>query len=200
MRTETSFPHRHLLGIEPLEPRRHPDDPRHRAGPARGPRPADQEGARAARQDGREPLLRGLDPDPRPPSRWPRSGSRPTASRSPTAASSVAEGRDAARHGAEPRGDEARHDRHAARRARGRRTSWPGTAGRRSSTPGDGAHEHPTQALLDALTHAAEARGGSRGCRSRSSATSPTAAWPARTCRLLTKMGAQVVVCAARRR
>ena len=37
------------------------DDPRHRRVVARDPRPADQEGADAARQDGRQPLLRGLD-------------------------------------------------------------------------------------------------------------------------------------------
>ena len=56
-----SFPHRHLLGIEPLEAAGDPDDPRHRRGAEGDPRPADQEGARAARQDGRQPLLRGLD-------------------------------------------------------------------------------------------------------------------------------------------
>ena len=45
---------------------------------------------------------------------------------------------------------------------------------------GDGRHEHPTQALLDALTIRAR-RDGCTGSTSPSAATSPTAAWRART-------------------
>ena len=47
---------------------------------------------------------------------------------------------------------------------------------------GDGAREHPTQALLDAFT-IRRAKGRSRASTSRSSATSSTAAWRARTWR-----------------
>ena len=57
-----SFPHRHLLGIEPLEP----SDIQAILDTADGLkeilRPADQEGAGAARQDRHQPVLRGLDP------------------------------------------------------------------------------------------------------------------------------------------
>ena len=46
---------------------------------------------------------------------------------------------------------------------------------------GDGAHEHPTQALLDALTLRQKQGRGWRGWRWRSSATSCTAGWRAPT-------------------
>ena len=46
---------------------------------------------------------------------------------------------------------------------------------------GDGTHEHPTQALLDARTILDRGRGW-KGCASPSSAISPTAAWRGRTC------------------
>ena len=47
---------------------------------------------------------------------------------------------------------------------------------------GDGTHEHPTQALLDAYTMRSPARPASTACRWRSSATCCTAGWPAPTC------------------
>ena len=62
------------------------------------------------------------------------------------------QGRDAARHRREPRGDGARHDRHAPRLVR---RAAPARADRAASAiinAGDGMHEHPTQALLDAFT------------------------------------------------
>ena len=62
-----------------------------------------------------------------------------------------------------------------------RRSWWPGACAARVINAGDGAHEHPTQALLDCL-HPARALG--RAGRARpwpSSATSPTAAWRAPT-------------------
>ena len=62
------------------------------------------------------------------------------------------EGREPARHGADHRGDG--HRRHRRAPSRGRRAA-PGRRldrRRRSINAGDGRHEHPTQALLDALT------------------------------------------------
>ena len=60
---------------------------------------------------------------------------------------------------------------------------------------GDGTHEHPTQALLDAYTlrrrlgaPGADLEGGTW----RSSATSRTAGWPARTCCCCARSGARV--------
>ena len=69
-----------------------------------------------------------------------------------TAASSVTKGETLLDTAQQPRGHEPRHDRGAARERRGRRTSWPATAASPIVNAGDGAHEHPTQALLDALT------------------------------------------------
>ena len=71
-----------------------------------------------------------------------------------------------------------------------------------ASTPrvvnaGDGAHEHPTQALLDCSTIRAH-KGRLDGARpSPSAATSPTAAWRARTSWRSRKLGAQVRVAGA---
>ena len=62
------------------------------------------------------------------------------------------QGRDAGRHRAQPRGDVARHDRDAPRLVRAPATCWRGSVASRIINAGDGMHEHPTQALLDAFT------------------------------------------------
>ena len=53
-----------LVGLEPLSRRADPAHPRHRRAVQGSERAADQEGAGAARQDHRQPLLRGLHPHP----------------------------------------------------------------------------------------------------------------------------------------
>ena len=55
---------RHLISAGRPEPRRRAADPGHRRRTGQAGRPADQEAAHAARPHGRQPLLRGLDPDP----------------------------------------------------------------------------------------------------------------------------------------
>ena len=67
-------------------------------------------------------------------------------------ASSVQEGREPARHGADDRGDGHRRDRRAPPGAPARRTASPAGSTPRVINAGDGRHEHPTQALLDAFT------------------------------------------------
>ncbi len=94
-----------------------PDDPGHRRGPARDPRPADQEGARAARQDGRQPVLRSLDAH----ALLVRDRRARAVGRQPLDRRRRLErdqGRDAARHRAQPRGDEPRHGDRAPREQR----------------------------------------------------------------------------------
>ena len=59
---------------------------------------------------------------------------------------------------------------------------------------GDGKHQHPTQALLDLFTMRAGARTRSRGCTSRSSATSSTAASLARSIQALALVGAHTTL------
>ena len=69
-----------------------------------------------------------------------------------TATSSVAEGRDAARHRAQPGGHEPGHDRASATPSSGAPHFLARHCRSAIVNAGDGAHEHPTQALLDALT------------------------------------------------
>ena len=90
------------------------------------------------------------------------------------------EGGDADRHGAQPRGDVARHDRDAARLVR---RAAPARADRRAAiiNAGDGMHEHPTQALLDAFT-IREHKGRLAGLKVAIVGDISTAACCARTC------------------
>ena len=75
------------------------------------------------------------------------------------------EGREPARHRADDRGDGHRRDRRAARGGR-RAAPRRGVDRRRaSSTRGDGRHEHPTQALLDAFTLRRHRGPSLDGCR-----------------------------------
>ena len=79
-----------------------------------------------------------------------------------------------------------------------RRTGWPTPAGSASSVvnAGDGTHEHPTQALLDAFTMRRHLRRASRAAGSRSSATSCTAGSRARTRCCSRTLGAEVTLVA----
>ena len=98
-----------------------------------------------------EPLLRSLHPHPR----LLRDGGADPLRRQPLHQPPPLErlqGREPPRHRQEPRGHEPRRDRDPALARRGPRTSWPATAASRIVNAGDGAHEHPTQALLDAFT------------------------------------------------
>ena len=144
----------------------------------------DQESADAARPDGREPVLRAehADADVVRDCREAPERRHARASRPPT--SSVDQGRDAARHGAEPRSDVARHDRHAPCLVGRCRTCSRASAARRIINAGDGMHEHPTQALLDAFT-IREHKGrlaGLQGRHRRRSAAQPRAAVERRCC------------------
>ena len=97
------------------------------------------------------------------------------------------QGREPQGHRADPAGDGRRRG---GRPAPGLRRAAP-AAPRLGATgtvvnAGDGTHEHPTQALLDAYTHAATGSGRLDGLPGRrSSATSCTAGSPAPTCCLL---------------
>ena len=130
--------------------RRDPDDPGHRRLHAGDRGPRDQEGARPPRQDGRQPLLRALHAHAdlvrdrgqvalrrrdqllggRPPA--------PPRARAP-------------RHRQEHRGHEPGRGRGPPRGVGRGRTARAG-APCSIVNAGDGAHEHPTQALLDLLT------------------------------------------------
>ena len=128
-------------------------------------------------------------PAPGSPSRPPPSGCRADVINFSAKGSSVSKGESPQGHRADPRGDGRRRRRHPARRSAARRTGWPhsGWIDGGVVNAGDGTHEHPTQALLDAFTHAA-APGRRRLGRtspasaSPSSATSCTAGSPAPTC------------------
>ena len=68
------------------------------------------------------------------------------------ATSSVVKGETLVDTAHEPRGDGARHDRACATPRRAPATCWRASARPRIINAGDGMHEHPTQALLDAFT------------------------------------------------
>ena len=95
---------------------------------------ADQESADAARPHRRQPVLRAEHADAHV-----VRGRREAAERRHAEHRGRAverdEGGDAARHGAQPRGDGARHDRHAPRLVRRAAPAGARSAGRRSSTP-----------------------------------------------------------------
>ncbi len=110
----SGYPHRHLLGIEPLEPSHILAILDTADALQGGPGPAHQEGPHPARQDRGQPLLRGLAPAPARPSRSRSACSPRTASPSPPPPP-ASEGGDAARHRQEPGGHEPGHDRDPAR-------------------------------------------------------------------------------------
>ena len=122
----------------------------------------------------------------------PASACAPTSSTSARRTSSVTKGEtllDTAKNLEAMRADVDRHPPPASGRAALRRAR---TSTRAVVNAGDGAHEHPTQALLDAFTIRAQKRQASRASTSRSSATSRTRASRARTRILLGKLGANV--------
>ena len=105
-----------------------------------------------------------------PPAPGSRSRPRPSGSRADTMTFSVVdvvgeEGREPARHRADDRGDGRRRDRRAPRAPPARRTA--SRRGRSASVvnAGDGRHEHPTQALLDAFTLRRHRGPSLDGCR-----------------------------------
>ena len=116
--------------------------------------------------------------------------------------SSVSKGESPEGHRADPGGDGRRRRRHPARRLRraapARHSGWIDAA---VVNAGDGTHEHPTQALLDAFTMRRRLAAGRRArtwpaSGSRSSATSCTAGSPAPTSLLLHTLGAEVTLVA----
>ena len=130
-------------------------------------RPADQEAARAARPDRGQPVLRGLHPHPDLVRGGRQAALAPTSSTSRPRAPAVSKGeslKDTALT-LEAMGADAVVVRHGASGAPHRlaHSGWV-----RSSVvnAGDGTHEHPTQALLDAFTmwrHLGESAGGLDG-------------------------------------
>ena len=77
--------------------------------------------------------------------------------------SSVVQGREPQGHRADPAGDGRRRGGRSGTRPPARRTGWPTGSTARVINAGDGTHEHPTQALLDAYTMRAGSA-GSPGC------------------------------------
>ncbi len=140
-----------LVGLETAVGRADPRDSRHRRAVQGSVRARHQEGAGAPRQDHRQPLLRGST---RTRISFEFAEKRLSADTVNVAGRRLVgrQGRDAGRHGAQPRGDAHRHGGDPARRlGRGAASS----AERIQSNvvnAGDGTHEHPTQGLLDLLT------------------------------------------------
>ena len=144
---------RHLLSAGRPDPRRRRAGPRHRRGAAVAGRPADQEAAGAARPHRGQPVLRGLHPHPDlvRGRRQAALGRRHQLLRQGLVA---VQGREPQGHRAHPRGDGRRRGRRPPRRQRRAAPAGQLRLGRGSSVvnAGDGTHEHPTQALLDAFT------------------------------------------------
>ena len=117
----------------------------------RGQPAPEPEGAGAARQDGVQPVLRGLDPDPA----VVRDGGQAAVGRRDDVQRRHVErqqGREPARHDRDGRRDGRRRVRHppqGERRAVADRRAGPTAS---IVNGGDGWHAHPTQALLDAYT------------------------------------------------
>ena len=131
--------------------RRHRDHPRPRRALPGDQRARHQEGADAAGQDGDQPVPRGVDAHA---DLVRDRGQAAVGRRGQHLGLGVVDGqgRDAARHGAQPGRDGARR-RGRAPRAGGRgRRCWPSSIEAAVVNAGDGAHEHPTQALLDCST------------------------------------------------
>ena len=105
----------------------------------------------APRQDVRQPVLRELDPHAEQ-----LFAGRPAAggrhARFLRLHQQPVEGRNVHRHGQEHRGDGRRSGGGAASHARHARTCWPRISAAAVINAGDGAHEHPTQGLLDIMT------------------------------------------------
>ena len=142
---------RHLLLRGRPDPRRRAAGARHRRGSTRSWPAASQEAAHAARPHRGQPLLRGLHPHPDLVRGWRPSGCPRTSSTSPPRAPACPRA-SAQGHRADPGGDGRRRRRRAALASGAPhrlRTGWI-----RGSVvnAGDGTHEHPTQALLDAYT------------------------------------------------
>ena len=141
---------RHLLSIEDLDRARHRAHPRPREVVHRGLRARGQEGARAARPAGAEPLLRGVDPHPLL-VRARRQDAQREVINFASGGSSVEKGeslKDTVQTLSAYRPDLIVI-----------RTPHVGAAGARGRlddaavvNAGDGKHEHPTQALLDVYT------------------------------------------------
>ena len=141
----------HLLSRRRPEPRRRDADPRHRRGDGAGRRARDQEAADPARPHGREPLLRGLHPHPH---QLRGRGEAALRGRDHLQRQGFQrqQGRVAQGHGADARGDGRRRRRLPAQRQRRARGTSPAGSSGHVVNAGDGTHEHPTQALLDAFT------------------------------------------------
>ena len=90
------------------------------------------------------------------------------------------QGREPQGHRADPGGDGHRRDRRAGTAPPGRRTGWPAGCGAAWSTPAT-ARTSTRPRRCSTPTRSARGSAGSRGCGSRSSATSCTAGWPAPT-------------------
>ena len=154
---------RHLLEAGRPRPRRRDAGPRHRrADRGRAGRPRGQEAPHPARPHGGQPLLRGLHPHPHL-LRAGRQAAQRRRHQLLRQGQQRRQGRVPQGHRADARGDGRRRDRRPARAPRG-----PAPAGRTGSSgsvvnAGDGTHEHPTQALLDAYT--IRQRLGRRGLR-----------------------------------
>ena len=159
--------HRHEA---PPAERGRPDPRRRRAraadrrGDALPRRPADQEAARAARPDRGQPLLRGLHPHPDLVRGGRQAALAPTSSTSPPRARRCPRAR-ASRTPRSPSRRWAPTRSWSATPRAAPRTGWRNSGWVRSSVvnAGDGTHEHPTQALLDAFTmwrHLARQDGG----------------------------------------
>ena len=165
----------------------------------RGQPPPEPEGAGAARQDGVQRVLRGLDPDPA----QLRDRRQAAVGRHDELRRVVVErqqGREPPRHDRDDRGDGRRRVRHPAqveRGARGRSSSGPTPA---SSTPATGGT--PTRPRRCSTATRSAPRSTARRLRrahgSRSSATSSTAGSPAATSGRSRMLGADVTLVAPR--
>ena len=176
------------LGRRP-QPRRRAADPRHRRGTGQPGRPPDQEAAHAARPDGRQPVLRGLDQDP---DLVRGRGQAAVRRRDQLLGQGLerGQGREPQGHRADPGGHGRRRGRHPAQRLRRRAPAGRLGAGQRGERRRRHARApHPGPARR--VHHPAQARGGRRRAAagpgwtasgSRSSATCCTAGSPGPTC------------------
>ena len=145
---------RHLLSAGRPDPRRRRAGPRHRRGDALARRPADQEAARRCAAAPSSTCSSRTPPAPGSRSRPPPSGCRADVINFSAKGSSVSKGeslKDTALT-LEAMGADAVVIRHGASGAPHRLANSGWIDGRSVVNAGDGTHEHPTQALLDAFT------------------------------------------------
>ncbi len=140
----------------PARPRRpvgrgDPGDPRHRRVVRRDLDPQPQEGPRAPGPDRLQPVLRELDPHPHQlqPGGQAALGRHPGLLRRAARASPRASRSSTRPRTSRPWGPTSWWS---ATRRRARPTCWPSTSKCSIINAGDGAHEHPTQGLLDLMT------------------------------------------------